>query len=265
MKRSFLSEFIVIFLMLITITTVRGQENRYWQFGVFGGVSSPIGDYDGKVGHANKGVIAGTTLNYYFTNVGFGIGLDARFINHPLDKKDTIHVENGIVSNLYDTEPRFRHISLAIGPTYQFRKGKFGAELYSKGGVMLQQFPKYVRMLVVSNYTNPEEPTANRYDVLKTTGPTKANAWNLIAGLNLNYQIKNSWGIFLNADYQTSVGTKFFDKESQFKIGNLPVSTRYTHEDIGTGTTKIQMFNFGIGVKYLFGKFRNFDELNADL
>lgn len=261
MKRSFLREFTVILLMSVTATSLVGQENRFLQFGVFGGVSNPIGDYDGKVGHANKGVIAGTTLNYYFTNVGFGIGLDARFINHPLDKKDTIHVENGIVSNLYDTEPRFRHISLAIGPTYQFRKGKFGAELYTKGGIMLQQFPKYVRMLVVSNYTNPEEPTSNRYDVLKTTGPQKANTWNLISGINLNYQIKDAWGIFLNADYQTSLGTKFFDKESQFRVGNLPVSTRYTYENIGTGTTKIQMLNWGIGVKYLFGRFRDFKQL----
>lgn len=261
MKRSFLSEFTLVLLVLITITTATGQENRYWQFGIFGGVSNPIGDYDGKVGHANRGALAGTVLNYYFSKAGFGIGADARFINHPLDKKDTIHIDNGIVSNLYDTEPRFRHISLAVGPTYQFRKGKFGAELYTKGGISIQQFPKYVRMLVVSNYANPDEPTSNRYDVLKTTGPTRANAWNLIAGINLNYQIKNSWGIFLNADYQTSLGTKFFDKESQFKVGNLPVSARYTHEDIGTGTTKIQMFNFGIGVKYLFGKFRDIDDL----
>lgn len=263
MRKSFLREFAVILLMSTAVSPSQSQENRYWQFGVWGGVSNPIGDYDGKVGHADKGVIAGAVLNYYFTKVGFGIEVDARFINNPLDKKDTIHVENGIVSNLYETEPRFRHTSFAIGPTYQFRKGKFGAELYTKGGVMLQQFPKYVRMLEVSNYSNPEEPTSNRYDVLKTTGPTKTNAWTLITGLSLNYQLKNAWGIFINADYQTSLGSKFLDKPSQFMVGNLPVSARYTHEDIGTGTTKIKMFNFGIGVKYLFGKFRDIDDLQV--
>src|SRR3546814_6018360 len=98
---------------------VQAQEQTPWQVGLFGGASATLENYHGDTARANLGYVGGLFADYYFGDGHFGIGLDARIMQHPLWGGDSLHFRNGYLATTFNNAKRFRHMGLAVGPTYR--------------------------------------------------------------------------------------------------------------------------------------------------
>lgn len=265
MKKYFFRTLIVFFVVSMWFAA-KAQQRKYLQVGLFGAASSPSGTYKNPIGEAGLGYVTGASADYYFINGDFGIGLDARFIHHPHNGTDTVTTSTRpmeFLYNTYHTPPRFRHISIAIGPTYQYLNGKFGIELFVKGGVMAQIFPQYTRRWTYYNTDDPQSVTVRHSDFLRAGNLRRSNAWTMLAGLRINYKIQQRLGLFVTGDYQTTLGDSFFGRESRFSIDPIEGAERPPIRQIERQTTNIKMFNVGAGIRFLFGNDRNPDLLQV--
>lgn len=254
MKKDFFKALVALFAVS-SISPVHSQQPKYWQAGVFSGVSFPTGTYKDPIGRVNMGYTVGAFADYYFIPGKFGLGLDARFVHHRMVRNDALEFQGGILQSQYASEPRFRHVSLTIGPAYEFRGGTFGFEVFARGGVMLQQFPSYTRQLI--RFDVPEGSKAQIETRYQTSSDPKVNAWAVLSGLRFNYRHNTKISFFAQGDYLATVGKSFFGKPSQFTLREARAGSKYPHEDIGTGKTNISMMNIAVGVRFLLGDDRN--------
>lgn len=255
MKKDFFRALVALFAVS-SINPVHSQTPKYWQAGIFSGVSFPTGAYKKPIGRVSMGYTAGTFADYYFIPGKFGFGLDARFIHHRMVRNDALEFQGGILENQYVSPPRFRHIGLTIGPAYEFRRGAIGLELFAKGGVMLQQFPSYTRLL--TRFDVPQGSKARIETRYQTKSDPNTNAWAVLSGFRFNYRHKSKISFFAQGDYMATAGKTFFGKPSQFTLRQAPQSgNKYPYENIGTGKTNISMINIAIGVRFLLGDDRN--------
>lgn len=255
MKKDFFKALVALFAVSY-IYPVHSQQPKYWQAGVFSGISLPTGGYKDPIGRVNIGYTAGVFADYYFIPGKFGFGLDARFIHHRMVRNDALEFQGAILENQYVSPPRFRHIGLAIGPTYEFRRGAIGLELFTKGGVMLQQFPSYTRQL--TRFDAPQGSKARIETRYQTSSDPNTNAWAVLSGFRFNYRHNPKVSFFAQGDYMATIGNFFFGKPSQFTLRRAPQSgNKYPYENIGAGRTNISMFNIAVGVRFLLGDDRN--------
>lgn len=246
-----------LFIEVSVCLVAKSQEDGYLQLGVSGGLSSPTGSYSKPQASARKGFMTGIFTDYYFMRSNFGIGIDARLINHPHESPDTIYFNNGYTANTYSSPKRFRHFSLTLGPVYRFSGSKIGVELYAKGGILFQQFPIFANATVKPPVT-PGGKIQTTYHSRTTVD--NAKAWTVLTGVRFNYSIVPKLNVFLFGDYQTTVGKQFFGKPSQFAVRDIPISQTSDNTYIGT-----KMFNIGTGIKFILGEVRNPGLLNRNL
>ena len=260
---------LALVLSVAALLPAEAQERHPWQVGVFGGASATLGNYHGDTARANLGYVGGVFADHYFGDGSFGLGLDARMLQHPLWGRDSLIFDNGYLATTYNNAKRFRHFGLAVGPTYQFTAGKFSLEAFVKGGVLYQQFPDYQRHLV---YTVEDEqtPPGLRTDTLLVRASANAAnhawAWMGVGGLRFNYALSPNWSVFVQGDYLSTFGRQFGGKDSDFFIEEreevLPITPGmfvkdgYDHYTDRTAarSTYTQTVNMTVGVKYTFGK-----------
>lgn len=252
---------------MITMIAVAQQHDEVgkFQLGAFGGISMPQGTYKDSVGRANNGFLGGIFLDKYFRGNNFGIGFDARMIEHKSRALDTASFGNGSLNATYNNARKFNHFGISFGPTYQFSSDRFAFEAFTKGGILFQQFPNYSQEL--SYTTGPYGPTV--FKTLETINPSdKAKAWMTVAGVRFNYAAATNLHAFIQADYLTTIGKKFGRDESEFQVQyhkqlrTLPEgekefmeNTREFYEgEPTTAKTFVQALNVSFGLKYTIGK-----------
>lgn len=267
MKRTLQS---IVLLTLLTVAALTGQaqvkvngnDAGSFQVGAFGGVSVPLGTYK-SIGETKNGYFGGLFLDQYFKGNKFGLGLDARYLQHGIRTADSIFFSNGNIGTGYFNPTRFQNWAVTLGPSFQFGQNRFRLEAYLRGGVLMQQFPRYETTLTYtdanSTYTVPIKRTTN-------DSTNRANAWAGLGGLRFNYHITPNLAVFAQVDYMQSFGSKFGGKASHFQveermgtgtpIGERPIKgfTDHYEEQFTARKTPYQSVNAGVGVKYVFGK-----------
>ncbi len=233
------------------------------QIGVQGGASLPVANYKG-IGETKAGFYSGLFIDKYFKGNMFGLGIDARYIRNNLSKSDSFHFENGYISTLYKNKALFQDYLFTIGPSYKFAKDRFHLEAYVRGGIMMQYFPEYERILSYSDtratYDYPIKYTAN-------DSTNKANSWAGLGGLRFNYMLNANLALFAHVDYVQTFGMKFGSKPSQFAVKESvatsnPITTSTTiknyldhYEEVpAVKNTLHQTLQAGVGIKYVFAK-----------
>ncbi len=266
MKKFLLGTAAILFVWLMGHHVAKCQERAPWQIGLFGGVSPTLGTYHGDTAQANMGYVGGIFADHYFGAGDFGVGVDARWMQHPLWGSDSVLFQNGYIVTHFNTAKRFQHIGLAIGPTYRFRTGRFALELFAKGGVLLQQFPSYQRELVYET-TDPRGGVFTQSLVIRKTdnASDRVTAWMGVGGVRFNYEVARNLSVFVQGDYLSTFGTQFGGKPSEFFIEELPAIQPLTqdhfvadpHEFFGEKPeprrTFTQALGLVAGIKYAFG------------
>lgn len=266
MKKILQSTLVLLFVWLMGNHAAKSQEYAPWQVGIFGGASPTLGTYHGDTARANIGYVGGLFADHYFRGGSFGIGIDARLLQHPLWGGDSVIFRNGFLATTFNNAKRFRHLGLAVGPTYQFRAGKFAAELFAKGGVLFQQFPDYQQELVYET-ADPRGGVVTQSLVVRKTANTsdRALAWMGVGGVRFNYEVARNLSVFVQGDYLSTFGTEFGGKPSEFFIEELPAMqplteghfvddpTLFFGKEPQLRRTFTQALNVAAGIKYAFG------------
>ena len=271
MKRLLLI-FIAFAISFSALAQEKPKEAGKWQIGAFGGISMPMGDYKDSIGRANNGLTGGLFIDKYFRGNNFGIGLDARYLQHKSQAFDTVLFSHGTIDPTYNNDQTFKHFGVAIGPTYKFTNNKFSFEAFAKGGVLFQQFPNYNQILT---YSTAGGGGSSSVKILETINPSdKAKAWMGVGGMRFNYLVAKNLDLFAQVDYLRTFGKKFGSDESEFQIqylnqekplpglGGGKVNTDefvrspydYYSEKPVIAKTFVQALNISLGVKYSFGK-----------
>lgn len=240
------------------------------QISAFGGLSMPMGKYKTDIGRAKTGYLAGIAIDQYFKGNKWGIGIDARFLNHDIEKFDSVFFDNGYVAADYINHPSFQHIGVSIGPTYKAGFGKLDLEAFLRGGVLFQGFPQYKQSIYINQAVGP---ALSVFDTYYTSNPKRiTKAWMGLGGLRLSYAFNKNWGVFAQADYLRTFGKNFGSDSSEFHITKYEVKKALTKADVLainnnkitnintyyeenpiTQHTFIQAVNASIGIKYTFG------------
>lgn len=240
------------------------------QIAAFGGYSMPQGRYKNEIGMAKNGYFGGLALDQYFKGNTWGIGVDARFLNHDIRKMDSVFFSNGYLATDYVNRASFRHTAVSVGPTYKANLGKVDLEAFIRGGVMFQQFPQYTQSLYLDNAVGPATKFVDTYT---TSNPkNKAKAWMGLGGLRLSYALSNNWGVFVQGDYLRTFGKSFGKDSSEFHVSGYGVKKPLTAIDVVlirddkstnlnefyeeerySAKTYVQSVNVAAGVKFTFG------------
>lgn len=247
MKTSFLIRSITLFIVALSFSNnVRSQEGSTFKLDLYGGSSNPIGKYRDSLAMARNGYTTGLSATYFIPESGLGIGLDARLTRHPHQKPEPIIVNYSggttrETDNTYSSPLRFRYISIGIGPSYRLGTGRLSLDLNAKAGIVFQSFPLYTRshrLVATDPFTGL--PVSFGYDLYAARNKG-TNAFNLLAGGKISYQIFRGIEIFGFADYQEVLGDK----------------GKFVVEDLRNGQDPqkitIKMFNFGGGIRISFG------------
>nr|WP_121270007.1 OmpA family protein [Pedobacter schmidteae] len=240
------------------------------QISAFGGLSMPLGKYKGDIGRAKNGYYGGLAIDQYFKGNKWGIGIDARFLNHDIRKFDSVFFDNGYVATDYINHASFQHIGVSIGPTYKSNFGKLDLEAFLRGGVLFQGFPQYKQSIYINQAVGPAVAMGDTY---YTSNPKRiTKAWMGLGGLRLSYALDKNWGVFAQADYLRTFGTRFGSDSSEFHITKYQEKKALTPKDVLivkgnqitnildyyeeqtiTQKTFVQAVNIGLGIKYTFG------------
>jgi outer membrane protein OmpA-like peptidoglycan-associated protein len=243
------------------------------QISAFGGFSMPMGNYKNEIGRAKNGYFGGLAIDQYFKGNKWGIGIDARFLNHDIRKFDSVFFDNGYIATDYINHASFQHIGVSIGPTYKSRFGKLDLEAFLRGGMLFQGFPQYKQSIYINQAVGP---ALNMFDTYYTDNPKRiTKAFMGLGGLRLSYALNDNWGLFAQADYLRTFGKKLGSDSSEFHITKYEVKQALTTSDVliekagaitnintyyeeipTTQKTFIQAVNVGLGVKYTFGSKR---------
>lgn len=246
------------------------NEGGRLQISAFGGLSMPLGKYKNEVGRAKNGYFGGLAIDQYFKGNKWGIGIDARFLNHDIRKFDTVFFDNGYVATDYINHPSFQHIGISIGPTYKANFGKLDLEAFLRGGVLFQGFPQYRESVYIKQAVGP---ALAMFDTYYTSNPKRiTKGWMGLGGLRLSYALNKNWGVFAQADYLRTFGKNFGGDSSEFNITKYDVKKALTKADVlivnnnkitnintyyeqnaTTQQTFVQAVNASLGVKYTFG------------
>ncbi len=266
MKKIIRISLVLLFVWLMCNHAAKSQEYTTWQVGIFGGASPTLGTYHGDTARANIGYVGGVFADHYFRGGNFGLGIDARLLQHPIWGGDSVAFRNGFLATTFHSAERFRHLGLAVGPTYRFSSGKFAAELFAKGGVLFQQYPDYQQELVYETADPRGGVVAQSLVVRKTANASdRALAWMGVGGLRFNYEVVRNLSIFVQGDYLSAFGTEFGGKPAEFFIEELPVMqplteghfiddpTLFFGEEPELRRTFTQALNVAAGIKYAFG------------
>lgn len=253
-------------LMLLGFTFLAAAQEKPsgdFQIGLQGGISQPVDKYK-TIGDTKLGFHSGLFLDKYFKGNKFGLGIDARFIQNGINIADSVHFANGHIGTDYKNSKRFQDYLFTFGPTYKIGKNAFHAELYLRGGVMMQNFPEYNTTLTyrnaLGNFNHDIKYTVN-------DASNKANSWAGVGGLRLNYKIAPKIALFAHVDYVQTFGTKFGNKPSRFTIEKLiehtpidptigvknSISEHYNDVRVMENTLH-KSINAGAGIKFVFGK-----------
>ncbi|MES2455021.1 MAG: OmpA family protein [Bacteroidota bacterium] len=244
-------------------------KQGHLQLSAFGGLSLPAGEYRNGIGRAKNGYFGGLAVDKYFRN-GWGLGLDARFLNHDINKFDTTHFSNGYVATDYLNHNSFQHVGVSIGPTYKRNAGRIDLEAYLRGGILFQGFPKYTQSVYINQAVG--QPL-KLYDNAFTDNPKRITKGLMgLGGIRLSYVINKNWGVFLQGDYLRTFGKQLLGDSSRFSVTGHPVKKPLTLTDVllvkGNQITNIgdyyesvpvnnkinvSAFNVGAGIRFTFG------------
>ncbi len=273
MKKIILMVFAVLLTGLTWAQTKRdtaANNNGRLQISAFGGFSMPMGIYKNDIGRAKNGYFGGLAIDQYFKGNKWGIGIDARFLNHDIRKFDSVFFDNGYIATDYINHASFQHVGVSIGPTYKSKFGKLDLEAFLRGGVLFQGFPQYKQSVYINQAVGP---ALNMFDTYYTDNPKRiTKAWMGLGGIRLSYVMNDNWGIFVQADYLRTFGKKFGKDSSEFHITKYEVKQALTPSDVltekggnitnintfyeetpTTHKTFVQAVNVGLGIKYTFG------------
>jgi len=259
--KTFILTSLALLISLMTFAQSTPSDKGKWQIGAFGGISLPQGSYQDTLGRAHTGFLGGLFIDKYFSGNTFGLGIDARYLQHPSRSFDSVFFSNGYIAPVYHNQQAFKHLAVSIGPTYQFRKNNLGLELYARGGVLFQRFPQYEQILT---YTDGSGTTHTTTILQTQNNNNRANAWMALGGLRFNYALTSQLDIFVQADYLTTIGNQFGGQSSAFHIEqhpaiqSLPNGPKEFMEDwqqyyMGEpiiSKTFVQSVNIAAGIKY---------------
>ncbi|HXS36076.1 MAG TPA: outer membrane beta-barrel protein [Flavipsychrobacter sp.] len=189
------------------------STNVKWIFGITGGLSVPFGNYvkadydNSKSGFAKAGSDFGVTATY-FLNKNFGIS--ALISYHKYAFNGVQNMANGLkesfdVDSVYlETNGDNHVLNILVGPYYSIPAGKrLSVDFRVLIGLANASLAGNNVILTDGGVTDPEFYQK----------PATATTFALQAGAGLRYNISNSFGIMLNADY-------FYSKPN-FKIDNV--------------------------------------------
>lgn len=257
---------ILLLILILLQVTAFAQDKKPgdFQVGLFGGGSAPLGDYK-TIGETKTGYFGGIFFDKYFKGNYFGLGFDARYIQHGIDTYDSLKFKNGFLATDYQNHQNFNHLAFTFGPSFKQTFNKFHVEIYVKGGVLMQNFPAYQTKFEFTDAVSK----VHTHTVKQTLNGTnnKANAWLGLGGLRFNYQFNKHLAVFAMVDYMQTFGSSFGKKNSKFIVEEYPKTNKvldpnstvnsfleYYEEVPVQKSTNYQSVNVAVGLKYILGK-----------
>ncbi len=284
MKQYFNISIIILIAILIS-GSAKAQQKQKWQVNAYGGTALPVNTYKGVQASADKGWLAGIGTDKYFKCSPFGIGVDARYFENNIQSQaaNGFNFANGNVLINYSNGFTFKHLAAGIGPRFRAGIGSsLQVEAYANGGVMFSTYPDYRRDITFT-YTYPM-PTGTLLWLVQHdftfNKSNKVKQWMANGGIKVNYKVNKNVKLFVQADYQQSIGDRFFSNTStQYRkiyspvvnpitststitgwgttwpfvsMGNTMPLYNYYFKDPVLSKTAIKTINIAAGVKYAF-------------
>jgi opacity protein-like surface antigen len=226
MKRTF--TLLIITLITLTTISVKAQDvpvNPVKSYiGIYGGLSTPQGDYaqsnydNNKAGFAKRGATFGLDGAFYFYK-GLGVGASITFQDQgELTNNDANTLAVGYTGSFSADQStvtavnRYHSFNFLIGPQYTFVYHKFLIDLRADAGL-------------IRNTTTPEITT----DLIGVPNQTKtfyqrsarANIIGYGGNLGIRYKFSDSWTVGIRGSYIDSQGLKIVNDDRQEAVGRL--------------------------------------------
>lgn len=270
---------LLLFASLLSFSTIFAQEaipkKAPLELSIFGGPSLPLGDYKGDIGRAKNGINAGLSLDYFFGNSNWGIGLDGRYQQH---KMRSFITDSGATNSLVygfgngftqfsQVDDAFKHIGISLGPVYRVDAGPVAIRAFVRAGALFQKYPSYTQSIWAQNpFTNQLENVLTPFQTDNQDAPIALMG---LAGLRVVYKITPKIGIGLQADYLRAFGDKGefsvlsnekkreidnirFEREDKDNVYTTNITDFYSTEKTRK-SAPIQDFNVGLSIQFSFG------------
>ena len=223
---------------------------------VAAGMASGISNFSDN-SYAGNGNYFELSSTYYFSKIGIGATV-GQFSNPTKDNitNSTNQIDFPVTNSSGDWKTTY----FGVGPFYKMNLGKFETTLFAQGGIMSTK-----SLLLSSNYStnNPDIENVSIYKH-ETTENTTSGFYN--AGLRLGYKINPTIGVFVSAQYLGATSENLKLESSTANIQDLDGDGLISEEELlkqvsdgidyktSTTNTKVETFNYGIGLTYSFGK-----------
>ena len=225
------------------------QNKSLLEINASAGISSPSSDF-GDQTFAKNGSYFELSSAYYFSKLGVGLSI-GQFSN-PLssDFSNQFTFPTSATSNDWKTT------YFGIGPNFSIGQGKLDAVIYARGGLMSTKENQLSTSYFSDNADLGSIPIQN----FGTADNTSSSFYN--AGIKLGYQLNSSFSFYITSNYLSSTSDELTVENRSARFIDLDGDNVITEADIlkqlsgnieyasTSITTKVQSFNYGVGLTY---------------
>jgi hypothetical protein len=251
-------------LIFFAITTIGHSQEKSSTFSlveviVAAGISSPTSAFSDN-SFASNGSFFEISSTYYFSKIGLGLSLGS--YSNPT-KDNLLDFANQATYPVEINSEKWRTSYYGIGPNYRIRIGILEANIFGRAGLMSVK-PILLEGDFISE--NADATTTIPVYNFSTTETSTMGFYNI--GTRLGYKLNPKLGLYISASYLSSFSDGISAQEGRKQFEDInkdgviteidiirqdgEIDFQYTEEKI-----QPQVFNFGFGLSYNFGKKTN--------
>jgi len=254
---------ILIFFVFTTIGYAQKKSNELnksnpslVELTLAAGISSATSTFSNN-SYAANGSFFELSSTYYFSKIGMGISLGS--FSNPTEG-NLLEFANEASYPIELNSEKWRTSYYGIGPSYRTNFGDIKATIFGRAGIMSVK-----PISLEGNFVSEDADAAITIPVYNFSTNETSNLGFYNVGIRLGYKLNPNLGVYITANYMAAFsdailaqdGTKQFidinqdgviTAEDILKLGG-EVQFQYTEKNI-----QPQVFNYGFGLSYSFGK-----------
>ena len=254
---------ILIFFVLTTIGYAQKKSNELnksnsslVELTLAAGISSATSTFSNN-SYAANGSFFELSSTYYFSKIGMGISLGS--FSNPTEG-NLLEFANEASYPIELNSEKWKTSYYGIGPSYRTNFGDIKATIFGRAGIMSVK-----PISLEGNFVSEDADAAITIPVYNFSTNETSNLGFYNVGIRLGYKLNPNLGVYITANYMAAFsdailaqdGTKQFidinqdgviTAEDILKLGG-EVQFQYTEKNI-----QPQVFNYGFGLSYSFGK-----------
>ncbi|WP_298286000.1 hypothetical protein [uncultured Lutibacter sp.] len=255
---------ILVFFVCVTfgysqkkITELEKNNSSLVEVLITTGISSATSTFSDN-SYAADGSFIELSSTYYFSKIGLGISLGG--FSNPTEG-NLRNFANEVSYPVKFNSEKWKTSYYSIGPNYKTTFGSLETTIFGRAGIMLVK-----PISLEGNFTSENVDVSTTIPVYNYNTNETSNIGFYNAGIRLGYKLHPNWGLYATANYLSafSDGITAIDGRKQFidinkdgvinevdiiRQDGTQIEFKYTEKNI-----QPQVFNYGFGVSYNFGK-----------